>query len=108
MRVQLLYFEGCPHVNAARRVLRAALGGAGVGEVVVEEVDVEAPSTPPEFRGWGSPTILIDGVDVAGERVPQGLTCRLYEADGSVGVPSQGLIEERIRRAQGREATPSR
>jgi hypothetical protein len=108
MRFQLLYFVGCPHVDATRRVLRAALEGAGVGDVVVEEFDVEAPSTPPELRGWGSPTILVDGVDIAGERAPAGLSCRLYNADSSAGVPSQELIEERIRAVLGREDALSR
>jgi len=108
MRIQLLYFVGCPHVDATRRVLRAALEEAGVGEVVVEEFDVESPSTPPELRGWGSPTILIDGMDLAGERLPSGLSCRLYNAEGSAGVPSQKLIEERLRRARGRADAPLR
>jgi len=108
MRVQLLYFVGCPHVDATRRVLRSALEGAGVGDVVVQEFDVEAPSTPPELRGWGSPTILIDGVDLAGERLPSGLSCRLYNAEGSAGVPSRRLIEERLRRARGRGDNPLR
>ena len=102
MRVQLLYFEGCPHVDATRRVLRRALEVAGVGEVVVEEIDVEAPSTPAHFRDWGSPTILIDGVDVVGERVPSGRSCRLYRDTGQAGVPSENVIEEQLRRAQGK------
>jgi hypothetical protein len=50
MRVQLLYFVGCPHVDAARRVLRSALQALGVGDAVVEEFDVEARYTPPELR----------------------------------------------------------
>ncbi len=102
MRVQLLFFEGCPHVDPARRVLRRALESAGLGEVVVEEMDVDAASTPVDFREWGSPTILIDGVDIAGERGPSGRSCRLYENAGQAGVPSKDLIEKRLRRAQGR------
>ena len=100
MRVQLLFFAGCPHVDAARRVLRQALDSVGLGAVVVEQIDVEADSTPAEFRDWGSPTILIDGVDVAGERGPSGRSCRLYGAAGqAAGYPSQRLIEEQLRRA---------
>ena len=105
LRVQLLFFVGCPHVDATRQVLRSALEGAGVGDVVVEELDVEAPSTPAGLRDWGSPTILIDGVDLVGERIPWGLSCRIYSADRSAGVPSQKLIEEQLRKAQGKEDT---
>ena len=100
MKVQLLYFPGCPHVDATRRELRAALEAAGMGDVLVEEVDVEAPTTPPQLKGWGSPTILLDGVDLAGDQGPSGLSCRLYEADGLAGVPSKKSIEERLRNAR--------
>ena len=101
MRVQLLFFEGCPHVDATRQVLRQALESAGLGEVALEQIDVDAASTPAELRDWGSPTILIDGVDVAGEPGPSGRSCRLYGNAGPGGVPSRRLIEEQLRRAQG-------
>ena len=77
MKVQLLYFDGCPHVAEARHVLRAALAACALPEVAVEELDVEAPTTPTELRGWGSPTILVNGADVAGEKAPSGRSCRL-------------------------------
>ena len=102
MRVQLLFFEGCPHVDPTRRVLRQALESAGLGEVAVEQIDVDAASTPVDFRDWGSPTILIDGVDLAGERGPSGRSCRLYGKAGQAGVPSKAIIEEQLRRAMGR------
>ena len=102
MRVQLLFFEGCPHVDAARRALREGLDSTGLGDVVVEQIDVDAASTPVELRDWGSPTILIDGVDVAGERGPSGRSCRLYGKGGQPGFPSKRLIEEQLRRAHGR------
>jgi hypothetical protein len=105
MRVQLLYFEGCPHVDEARRVLRRALETAGVAGIVVEEIDVEATSTPADLRDWGSPTILIDGLDAAGEREPSGRSCRLYRDGGQAGVPSEGVIEEQLRRALSRNGS---
>jgi len=54
--VQLLYFPGCPHVEAARRVLREALAGLDESPVV-EQVDVTASGTAAGLRGWGSPAI---------------------------------------------------
>jgi hypothetical protein len=100
MRVQLLFFEGCPHVDAARRALREGLDSTGLGDVVVEQIDVDAASTPVELRDWGSPTILIDGVDIAGERGPTGRSCRLYGNARQARAPSKNLIEERLRRAR--------
>ena len=76
MRIQLLTFPGCPHAETARATLRALLATPGIA-VEVEEVDTTAPDTPESLRRWGSPTVLIDGVDIEGEE-PTGPSCRLY------------------------------
>ena len=92
MKIQLLYFEGCPNVDAARAALRAALAVEKLA-LAVEEIDVEAPSAPTWARGWGSPTILIDGVDVAGAQPSDAASCcRLY-ADGA---PDVAAIRARL------------
>src|SRR6185312_2046001 len=75
MQIQLLYFRGCPHVEAARQALAQALR-AVEDPPPVAEIDVTDPSTPVELRAWGSPTILIDGVDVTGGEA-SGSSCRL-------------------------------
>lgn len=99
VKVQLLYFRGCPHVDEARKVLLAALRACALMEVAVEELDVEAATTPIELRQWGSPTILVNGADVAGEETPAGLSCRLYPGGEPPGVPPQRLIERSVRNA---------
>ena len=101
MKVQLLYFQGCPNVEEARKVLRAALGACALMDVAVEELDVEAATTPIELRRWGSPTILVNGVDVAGELAPTGLSCRLYGEGKRSGVPPRELVENRLQAARG-------
>lgn len=65
MKNQLLHFPGCPNVDAARAALRQAIAAEGL-DVPLEEIDVDDPAVPAWARGWGSPTVLIDGVDVAG------------------------------------------
>jgi hypothetical protein len=89
--VQLLYFPGCPHVEAARRVLRQVLGTMEALPEVIE-VDVTAPDVPENLRGWGSPTILVDGVDVT-NGAPSGAACRLYPSSETRGVPPADLIK---------------
>lgn len=59
---------------------------------VVEEIDVESPDAPDFARGWGSPTILIDGADVIGAVRSTGSACRLY----AEGAPSVELIRARL------------
>ena len=100
MKLQLLYFTGCPHVDEARTALRAALAACGAGNMTVEEIDLEASSTPPQLRSWGSPTILVDGTDIAGADGPTGTGCRLYAMGTSfAGVPPQERIEATLRHA---------
>jgi mercuric ion transport protein len=99
LKVQLLYFPGCPHVGGARHVLTLALAACALTDVVAEELDVEAATCPPELRSWGSPTILVNGRDVAGEEAPTGPSCRLYPGGEPPGVPPQRLIEDKLREA---------
>jgi mercuric ion transport protein len=96
MRVQLLSFPGCPNVQAVREALRRSLASAGL-PVTFEEVDVTAPETPEHLRGWGSPTILVNGADVAGES-PAGVCCRLYANGARHGVPSEEMIDRALSR----------
>jgi mercuric ion transport protein len=99
MLVQLLYFPDCPHVDAARRALAQALSRLQDTPLVVE-IDVTAPATPPHLREWGSPTILVDGSDVAGGDPSE--SCRLYPSSEELGVPPLALIEAALRRSTAR------
>ena len=100
MRVQLLTFGDCPNAPVARDLLVRTLDSFGA-PAHVEEVDTSSPNTPEHLRGWGSPTILIDGVDVEGAAAHGGDCCRLYRnAEGRTGnAPSEQLIRAAITRA---------
>ena len=76
VRIQLLTFEGCPLADAAREQLEAALAEVGIDDY--EEIDLQAPGTPESLRGWGSPTILVDGADITGQPKGESLSCRVY------------------------------
>lgn len=72
--IELIYFTGCPHVDAARSRLRAGLLLRQL-PVAWREWDTLAASTPEEYRRYGSPTILIDGRDVADLPLEEGARC---------------------------------
>lgn len=92
MKIQLLHFPGCPNVDAARAAVREALDGAKV-DATLEEIDMEDPAAPGWTRGWGSPTILIDGKDVAGQqRSNDASACRLYPG----GAPSVTMVRDAL------------
>ena len=77
--IELVYFTGCPHVDAARGALRAALQAAGL-PAEWREWDQTHPETPMRVLGYGSPTVLVGGVDVTGKAPANaGRACR---ADG--------------------------
>jgi mercuric ion transport protein len=98
MLIQLLFFPDCPNVDAARRTLQHALSELEEAPAVVE-IDVTDPTTAPELRSWGSPTILINGSDVAGGN-PSESCCRLYPSSENRGAPSLALVEAALRRAR--------
>lgn len=104
MTVELVYDTDCPNVAAAREAILRAF--ARIGRTPAwTEWDRSAPDTPDHARGYGSPTILVDGQDVAAGSASQPDTCRLYaSADGSlVPIPSVELIAAQLeaRRSRG-------
>lgn len=99
MIVELLYVEGCPHVDVAR----ARLGEAA--RLVATQFEVRerrvADGTEASSIGMsGSPTILVDGVDVVvGDATPS-MSCRLYRSGEQVdGAPSVDVLTRFLARA---------
>jgi hypothetical protein len=85
VRIEVLYFDGCPGHDRLMPRLEELLASAGV-EDPVELVRVESLDDAEQHRFLGSPTLRIDGVDVdpaATERTDYGLKCRLYRTDGA-------------------------
>jgi hypothetical protein len=78
MKVQFLSFEGCPGAAEALASLEAVLRELECS-CEIEKIDLLAESTGEDLRRWGSPTILIDGVDLAGGVSSDAACCRLYE-----------------------------
>ena len=96
LQIRLLVFEGCPLAAAAREALEVALAECGIERY--DEVDILDPSTPADLKGWGSPTILINGVDASGHPKGDGVGCRVYPGPG--GVPESATLVASIRRAR--------
>src|SRR5437867_2381262 len=99
--VELIYDEECPNVAETRGNLLRGFHAAGQ-EPHWTEWSRSAPDSPPRVRGFSSPTVLVNGVDVAGE--PPGETqpaCRLYRgAHGEFrGAPRAELIASALKSA---------
>ena len=96
--IEFIYEPSCPNIEAARAALRQALTETGKPPVW-REWDSTAPTSPPHARAYGSPTILVNGVDVAGVAPSHAPACRIYRdaAGRSSGVPSTELIGAALR-----------
>lgn len=95
--IELIWEAGCPHIETARARIRQALAAAG-RPLVWGEWDREDPHTPDNRAGYGSPSILVDGVDVAGAPPAGASCCRVYRApDGEfVGAPTVELVQQAL------------
>jgi hypothetical protein len=92
-RVVLVYEASCPHVDAARANVRAALAARGLPPSSYAEQRSDASDAPEWARALGSPSVLVDGVDV--EAAPgAGGCCRVYrDANGGrASAPSTEAI----------------
>lgn len=96
--VELLFFPDCPNVPAAREQLRRAFEAVGAAPAWTE-VDVSSDSAPAYARGYGSPSILVDGKDVMGEAPGGGSSCRIYAQSDVRGVPPLDAIVAALRAA---------
>jgi hypothetical protein len=96
VRVELLYFDGCPHWRLADERLTEALRVLGRADVRVERRRVETAEQAEELAFLGSPTLRIDGTDpFATGREQVGLSCRLYPtASGLSGSPTTEQLLE--------------
>jgi hypothetical protein len=99
MRVELLWWEGCPSYPEALEELKSILRDEGHDPAAVEMVHVESDEQAERERFPGSPTIRIDGEDVVppGEGEPMTLTCRVYRLRD--GRPSATPDPEDVRKA---------
>jgi mercuric ion transport protein len=101
VRVQLLSFPGCPGARQGRELLCRVLAGLGLPPDF-EEVDVGASDCEEQLRRWGSPTILVNGRDIAGQTAGEGAACRVYAGpQGLSGVPQEALVREALVHAAG-------
>ena len=103
MNVELLWWEGCPSTERALTAVREALTDLALEDVEVRMREVRSDADAEDSRFVGSPTILIDGVDLvpaaADEQI--GLSCRIYRRrDGRVSpIPDPDDLREALREA---------
>ena len=99
MKIEFLFWSGCPSHPEARALLAQVLAERGP-DLEVEEREVTTPEEAERLAFPGSPTIRVDGrdVDPDGASARPALTCRIYHRpDGRVSpVPTRQQLEEAL------------
>jgi hypothetical protein len=118
IEVELLWWEGCPSTDHARRLVRTGLDELGLDGVGIEMVEIETDAQAGERGFRGSPTILINGIDLielaagedGGDDQTAALSCRIYHRrDGRVSpTPDAADVHAALALALQRAATEER
>ena len=99
MKIEVLYFEGCPNHVPTMEMLRETLDSLGRQEEI-REVVVRTRAEAEEIGFMGSPSIRINGSDIepcSHTARSFGLSCRTYVNGSShSGIPSRELVRRAI------------
>src|SRR5215472_14495714 len=102
MKIEVLYFDGCPNHKPAVERVQQLLREEGVSAELLE-VNVSDASIAQELRFLGSPSVRVNGLDVEPEaRTARdyGMMCRTYAVNGRRdGLPSHEMLRQAIREA---------
>ncbi len=103
MRVEFLWFDGCPNHLTARDALTEMIKELAI-DVTIEEIQVESDEAAHAHRFQGSPSIRVNGEDVdpiSVEEMPYGMACRIYSTpEGPKGSPAKATIRAALGAAQ--------
>ena len=107
MKIEILYFDGCPNHKPAVEALREVLREEGVS-AEIDEVNVGDASMARKIKFLGSPSIRVNGLDVEAEMRASsdyGLMCRTYAIGGRrEGLPSREMLRKAMSDAQSNDA----
>jgi len=104
MKIELLYFDGCPNHETALANLKEVLAEAGIKEEI-QIINIEQPEDVAKHCFLGSPSIRINDKDLEtaeDESTEYSMRCRRYKnGDVMAGFPSKELIRMNLSSVQG-------
>ncbi len=99
MKIELLYFEGCPSWKMGLGNLRAALDAEGLTSTVeVEVLQVKNDQEATQLMFLGSPSFKLNGEELwPEERRSFSLSCRIYATPhGLQGWPTVEMLRQKL------------
>lgn len=99
MKIELLYFDGCPSWQGGLENMKAALLMDGLN-VPVELIRIVDDDDAARKKFLGSPSFRVNGVDLwEEERDTYSLSCRIYATpEGMKGGPTVEMLRDAIQR----------
>jgi hypothetical protein len=102
MKIEILYFDGCPNHGPATKLVHQVLQEVAISAEVLE-VNIPDAATAKSTRFLGSPSIRVDGLDVepaARSAREYAMSCRTYITNGRIqGLPSRELVGQAVKQA---------
>jgi hypothetical protein len=97
IRINLQYFDGCPSWQPALENLKNVIEAENIA-AEINMVKIESPEQAQQEHFLGSPSFLVNGVDLwPEERNHYSLSCRVYQTPtGLRGSPSIGMLRKRL------------
>jgi hypothetical protein len=98
MKIDLLYFEGCPSWLVGLENLKAALAAEGL-KTSIRIVKVTNDAEAARLKFLGSPSFRVEGVDWwPEERKRYNMSCRVYQTPlGMKGAPTVKMLRDQLR-----------
>ncbi|MCK7474346.1 MAG: thioredoxin family protein [Rhodopseudomonas palustris] len=83
--IEFQYFEGCPNAAETLRNLEELSEEGLFLKSDLKITNVQGMDRVEELHFQGSPTVLVDGIDIVTGKAPEGFkyTCRIYTVDGN-------------------------
>ena len=100
MKVTFQYFEGCPNSTETLKHLEQLINEKKINTDELEVIEVPDLDSAEKYLFQGSPTILIDGIDIYTKQKPTGFnySCRVYDFDGNrTGIIPKEYIEMKLK-----------
>ena len=98
MKIEVLYFQGCPNHKPAVARVRSLMREQGI-DATVAEIEIRDAEAAKSERFLGSPSIRVNGLDIdpgARTATGAGFACRFY----TDGLPTEDMIRAALREAQ--------
>jgi len=97
MKIELLYFDGCPSWKQGLENLKSALELEHI-QAEIQLIPVESPEDATKEKFLGSPSFRFEGIYLwPEERSSYYLGCRVYATpDGMRGAPTVEMLREKL------------